>query len=154
MARRPRRLGAVVPQITLAAFGKRGFAEARVLTDWPRIVGPELAATSCPEKIGRDHSLTVRASSGFALELQHLEPQVLDRIATYFGYRAITRLVIRQGPLPAPEDARAEAPRPLTAGQEKALAAQVAITTDPDLRQALAGLGRARIAAARRRDEG
>ncbi len=151
MARGPRRLGAVVPKITLAAFGKKGFAEARVLTNWSQIVGEELAARTCPEKIGRDGSLTVRAASGFALELQHLEPLVLERIATYFGYRAVTRLLIRQGPLPAPPPGAAAPPTPLTGAQEEALADQVATATDPELRQALAGLGRARIGAARPR---
>ena len=58
---------------------------------------------------GRGGTLHVRVGSGaLALELQHLEPVVIERINTYFGYRAVERLKLVHGPLPAP---RGRAPR-------------------------------------------
>ena len=143
---RPRGLAAIIPKVTRALFRSRGFVEAGVLTDWPDIVGRPLADFTCPERLGRDGALRVRVSGGWALELEHLEPVVLERIASYFGYRAVTRLALMQGPLPSrPADPGERAARALDSGEEAALRADLAGTDDPDLRAALERLGRAVI---------
>ena len=100
MPSRTLRLSQMVPKLTRAAFRNRGFHQASILTDWTDIVGVEMAAKSCPEKISRDGVLMLRVDGPIALEIQHLEPQLLERIATHFGYRAVVRIAIRQGPLP------------------------------------------------------
>ncbi len=132
-----------VGKITKAAFGRQGFAEARVCTDWPAIVGADLAADSLPESLSADGALKVRVSGGRALELQHLEPQLLERIATYFGYRAATRLIIVQGPLPPRKVSRAAPRRALSPDEEAEIGTTVGATPDPGLRTALTRLGRA-----------
>ena len=99
MQPRTRRLSEMLPKLTRAAFRDRGFYQGSILTDWVDIVGAELATKSCPEKISRDGVLTLRVDGSIALEIQHREPQILERIATHFGYRAVTRIKIRQGPL-------------------------------------------------------
>ncbi len=146
-ARGPRALAAVLPKVTKPLFGARGFVEAGVLTDWPDIVGRPLADHTCPERLGVDGVLVVRVESGGgALELRHLEPVVLERIAGYFGYRAVTRLVLVQGPLPPrPDERRRHRPRGLDAGEEAALRARLVDAGDSDLRSALERLGRAVI---------
>ena len=146
-ARGPRALAATMPKVTRALFRARGFAEAGVLTDWPDIVGRPLADHTSPERLGRDGALEVRVGGGWALELKHLEPMVLDRIATYFGYRAVTRLKLVQGPLPSrPPRRRRRRVRPLDANQAEALRARLAGTGDAALRAALERLGRAVVA--------
>lgn len=88
-----------------AAFKKRGFAQHRILTHWPEIAGAALARHSLPVSIsfpaGRREGgcLTVKAWGGIGLELQHSEPQLLERIAGYFGYRAVSRIRIVQAPV-------------------------------------------------------
>ena len=104
MAHNQRRLGGhalarLVPALTRKAFGERGFHESAVLTDWPAIVGDELADQCAAIQLGTDGTLVVRAEGPTAARLQHLEPQILDRIATYFGFRAVKRLALRQGPV-------------------------------------------------------
>lgn len=82
---------------------KRGFAEVRVATRWPEIVGENLAGQTLPEKLsrGRDGgTLTLRVSGAAALELTYLTPQLIERINTYFGFRAVARLHFVQGPIP------------------------------------------------------
>ncbi len=146
-ARGPRALAATMPKVTRALFRARGFAEAGVLTDWPDIVGRPLADHTSPERLGRDGALEVRVGGGWALELKHLEPMVLDRIATYFGYRAVTRLKLVQGPLPPrPSRRRRRRVRPLDASEAEALRARLAGTGDAGLRAALERLGRAVVA--------
>jgi len=99
MSFKPVRLSQMVPALTRKVFRERGFHQASILTNWSEIVGQELAAKCCPEKISREGVLTLRVDGPVALEIQHLEPQLLERIATHFGYRAVVRISIRQGPL-------------------------------------------------------
>ena len=101
VARSGRSLAQILPKITREAFRDRGFYQASILTQWSDIVGNQLAARSCPEKVSREGVLTLRVEGSFALEFQYKEPQLLERIATHFGYRAITRISLRQGPMPS-----------------------------------------------------
>ncbi len=143
-----RPLAALLPKIARTALGHRGFAENGIITDWPAIVGPTLAARSTPVKLtfpaGRrqEATLVVRVGGSLALELQHLEPLVVERLNSYFGYRAVARLKILQGPTPASPEAR-EDPPPLDPVEEAALAQDISGIADGRLREALNGLGRA-----------
>jgi len=151
-----RALAAALPAIAGKALGRRGFAEAGIITDWAAIVGPALAAESLPVKLSfprgqrSDGVLQVRVAGPLAVELQHLAPQVLERVNTYLGYRAVTQLKLSRGVLPAAAAAEPEFP----ALPESALAevrAQTAGIDDAALREALEGLGRALRAPPRRK---
>lgn len=151
--RGPRAIGATVSRLARSVLGKRGFAEAAIVTDWNTVVGPHLAAYTLPTRIAhvrgsRDEgTLHLRVAGGaFATEVLHLESMIVERINTYFGYRAVARLKIVQGPLPkrpAPPKPRL---RSLDEAGEQALAADVAGVETDDLREALARLGRAVMA--------
>lgn len=165
--RRRARLAALaqdVPALAKLALGKRGFAEADLISRWPAIVGPELASLALPVKLRLKRprkdaaaheagakstalpanvaggTLTLRASAAASLEVQHLKPQILARIATYFGYPAVSDIRIEIGN-------RRVAP----AGRRRPAAAPTGAATpdlsgigDPDLRAALERLGAAR----------
>ena len=73
---------------------------ARLKAEWSAIAGAELAARTWPEKLGRDGALKLLVLPGFALDLQHRAPLVIDRINIYFGRAAVARLVLVQGSLP------------------------------------------------------
>ena len=143
-----RALAASLPAIAGKALGRRGFAEAGIITDWAAIVGPELAAQSLPLKLSfargqrADGVLLVRVAGPLAVELQHLAPLVLERVNTYLGYRAVTELKLRRGVLPPPPAAAREPPvlpEPVLADLRR----QTEGVEDEALRQALDGLGRA-----------
>ena len=86
--------------------------------------------------------LMLQAGGGIAIELQHGAPQLIERINTYFGYRAVRQLRLLQMPLP-PASAPSPPPtRPLRAEDEATLAAGVAAVDDSGLREALLALGR------------
>lgn len=89
--------------VTKPVFLKRGFAENRIITDWVKIVGEAVAAQSVPRKLtfGRDKKIdgTLHIevnNSGLATEMVYLEPVILEKIACYFGYKAVARLKIMQ----------------------------------------------------------
>lgn len=156
--RGPRALAAMVSKITRKVLKQRGFAEAGIITDWPAIVGAELALESAPEKLVYPPGerlggvLHIRVAGALATELQHLEPLVIERINGYFGYRAVARLRLLQGPLPVEETAPPAPRRRLDPEAEAALREGLAEVPDEDLKAALERLGRAVMAKADRRD--
>ena len=146
----PVSLAAVLPKASAAAaLRRRGFAHGAVLARWREIVGPEIAAASCPEKLsfpraGTDPAtLHVRVDGALAVELQHLEPVVLERINGFFGYRAVGRLALVQAPIPKPGPIPRAKARPLSEAENAQIEQAVAGTGDEDLRRALRSLGQA-----------
>lgn len=105
--------------------GRAGFSAVEIVTHWEEIAGPELGVRSMPIKLqwprdgGQEATLVVRVEGPYAIEMQYAAPQVIERINTYFGWRCVTRLAIRQGPVPA----RRVVPRPVP--PDPALQAQV-----------------------------
>jgi len=121
----------------------------RLKAEWAAVVGAELAAATWPESLGRDGALKLRVASHLALELQHRAPLVIERINQFFGRSVVARLVLVQGPLPLAAPLATAMPEPLSAEEAKALDLRLGDITDPELRAALAGLGRLVLAGAR-----
>ncbi len=146
-----RSVAAEVPRIAAPLLGKRGFGEAQLVTDWAAVIGSELAGRTSPEKLSfprgerREGTLRLRVASGYALEVQHREPVLIERINAFFGYRAVARLVIVQAPIAAPRAPSAPLQRPLAAAEQEGLDRRVADIEDPTLREALRQLGRSVI---------
>ncbi|MDX2223159.1 MAG: DUF721 domain-containing protein [Rhodospirillaceae bacterium] len=107
--RRPTALAAVLGRAAAPAFGQRGFGATQVITQWAAIVGPDLAALACPLMVrfprqrNDGATLTVRVAHGpAATTVQMKSPVILDRVNRFFGYAAVARLAVEQGPVPAP----------------------------------------------------
>ncbi|MDA0305178.1 MAG: DciA family protein [Proteobacteria bacterium] len=149
----PRAIAASLAATTRDIFQKRGFADGAILKDWPTIAGEHLARHTRPEKIthpkaqGTGGTLYLTIENGsIALELQHLQPLLIERINGFFGFKAVERLKITQGPLPASGERPAWQPRDLEKGEEANLAESLMDVQDDDLRRALENLGRAVLA--------
>ena len=143
-----RPIGRVAGRLVATAFGRRGFVHAEILTRWAAIVGADLADHSQPMRLrqsqgDRDGVLEVRVLGAGALEFQHREPEIIERINAYFGYRAVTRLALVQGPIQTTA-AKRRPPPPALLGpaEERAIDAALAPILDPRLKTALLGLGR------------
>lgn len=144
----PRLIGRTVPEVAGKALGKRGLAFGALITDWASIVGSQLSLRSAPERLvfprgkREDATLHLRVAGAFALELQHLEPQIIERINGFFGYRAIARIKLVHGVVAAAGKPSPRA-RALTPDEESRLVACTAGVTDTDLRASLERFGRA-----------
>jgi hypothetical protein len=143
-----RRLPDLLTHLLEPAARRRGLAEAKLLTEWSTIVGPGLAARCHPIRLTRRTDapgaiLVLHVGGAAALELQHSEPQILERINGFFGYHAVARLRLIQAPLPrtscwpAPPVSRG-----VSDAEEIDIAQAVRDVRDPGLRAALQGLGR------------
>ena len=146
----PRPIAGLIAKVGRVAFARKGFAAAEIITRWPAVVGETVAAHAIPERLVFPPGMRSEgvlhvavAPGGFATHLQHLEPQVLERINGFFGYRAVVRLRLVQRPLAArtPIRKRPAAP-PLSRQAEAHLHKLTAETRDERLKTALDGLGR------------
>lgn len=93
----------ILSPIAKKTIGKQGFVELEIITNWDKIVGEDLAKFSNPQSIDfkknqRDNgTLHIQSHSGaFALEIKHKENYIIDRINSYFGYQAVSKLSISQ----------------------------------------------------------
>jgi hypothetical protein len=109
-------VGAFVPGLTRKAFEKFGFSTASLIMDWPRIAGADLAQWTTPERVkwpqGHENAglaedagprpgatLLLRVDPARALDVEYRARQIVERINSYFGYRAIADLRLLQAPL-------------------------------------------------------
>ncbi len=147
-----RAIAAEIPAIAGPVLGKRGFAEAQLIAQWAAVIGEDLAGAISPDKLNfprgerREGTLRLRVAPGFAPEVQHREPLIIERINAFFGYRAVARLMLIHGPPARPAPPAPPRPRPLRPGERQALDRRLATIEDPALRAALERLGAAVIA--------
>jgi hypothetical protein len=144
---RTQTVGAILPRIAGRALGRNGLGEAQLVQHWPAIVGDRLAGGSSPERLSfrrgarRDGTLRLKVAPALALEIQHDEPAILERINGFFGYRAVARLALEQTWIPRRDPPPAE--RPLSLEERAELDRAVAAVGDDALRTALRRLGTA-----------
>ena len=88
-----------VRKLTRKIYGKRGFPEGNIVNNWHSIVGVRLASVTIPDRLKGNGTLQIRVSGPIATELAHMESEILEQIATYYGYRAAKKLSFIQEPL-------------------------------------------------------
>lgn len=127
--------------------GRVGFSVVEVVTHWDEIVGPDLAPHCVPLKLqwprqeeGGAATLVVRVSGAYAIEMQYAAPVVMERINTYFGWRCVGRLALRQGPVP-PRYVRPPAPVEPEPQEVEEISREIGTFGDEALNASLARLG-------------
>jgi hypothetical protein len=149
-------IGAFVARMLDPAARARGFATTALLTEWPAIVGAELAGFTTPDRVvwprrveglepgsgqrnwrAEGATLVLRVDGPRAIEVQHRSGTILDRVNTYFGYRAVAEMRILQAPVVRATRMPEAPPPPLDPACMPASAA----IADQGLRAALLRLG-------------
>lgn len=146
----PRPLAELAFDLVAPACRRRGVANAALLLDPGEIFGARFARAASVERIiwpkgatvdggSTGATLLVRADAAAALALQHVAPQVIERVNILIGWPAVARLRITQA---TPQRrTRSVPPRPPV---DPAAAVAIAATLDvahPDLKAALGRLG-------------
>lgn len=147
---RARAVSELLPDVGRAAFRRFGFVQSAIVSRWSEIVGERYAGVSSPESIKFPQgkraegtlNLVVRGAHGPMM--QHISPEIIDRVNRFFGYAAISRVQMRQGEVAAPR-VRA-APPSLKPGPVE-LGASLRGIADPELKAVLEALA-AGVAAA------
>jgi hypothetical protein len=151
----PRTIATAIDGIARQAIGKDWNLYAALLSHWPEIVGQDYARNTTPVKIsfpkGKQGSekwtqgrreggtLHVHLPQGLVMEFTFHSEQIRQRIAAYFGYDAIGRIV----PEPYYGSGKPLEPPPAPADPAKMKSMREAAKSieDDDLRGALEALG-------------
>lgn len=150
-----RRAGEDVAAILAPAFKRRGFAQTDIVLRWGEIVGATLADQCRPERLawprvidGQERSaaadgaiLHLSVTPGWATEIQHLEPLLIERVNRFFGWRAVTGIRMRQVHLKPKPVQQMRARRLLSESERVELDRVTAGVTDLDARRVLRQLG-------------
>jgi hypothetical protein len=131
----------------------RGFASSAIHTHWAEIAGSRLAPWTEPvqlkwpprppgQETPRDGAtLTIKVEGAFALDLQHMTPQLIDRINSHFGWRCVSRLLLKQGPVRKTPPPQKRPKKVLTPEASRKLDQLIDGIEKPELKAALARLG-------------
>lgn len=98
-----RNIADIVPNIGRAAFRRFGFVQSSIVTRWGDIVGSRYAEVSTPESIRfpvgekSNGTLNLIVASGFGPMMQHVLPEIVERVNRFFGYHAVAKVAMRQG---------------------------------------------------------
>ncbi len=101
-----REVGALLPDVGGMAFRRFGFSHSALISRWREVVGPVYARWSVPESLRYPRgqtvggTLTVRVEGPFALQLQHVAPQLVERVNRILGHNAVAKLKLVQGDVP------------------------------------------------------
>ena len=142
-------LSVLLSDVFSDAYARQGFAARELVTRWTEIIGPDLSAHCEPLKMqwprpveGQPQeaaTLVLRVEGPMALEIQHASDVILERVNRFFGWSAVGRLALRQGPLSRRPRPRLP-PAPDT-GEVERIARTLSSVDDDELRAALARLG-------------
>ena len=138
--------GADVRRLIAPVLGKKGFIQADILARWTDILGAELATGVQPASLSFSKSadgalLRVNAYSGaYAMEFNARKQQIIEKLNTYFGYRAIADIRVTQGGF-TPKLPKSPATAPLPLEKQKQIADETAGIENEALRAAATELG-------------
>jgi hypothetical protein len=143
-----RAISELMPEVGRTAFRRFGFVQSSVVTRWPEIVGARHARVCAPEAIrfppGEKSGgiLQLVVLSAHAPIIQHVIPEIIDRVNRFFGYRAVAKVKLRQGEVkPLSAEAKPAAP-PLLRPIPMELGESLRDIGDPELRAVLESLAR------------
>jgi len=142
---RARSVAELLPEAGRASFRKFGFVQHSIVSRWAEIVGQRYAGVSAPESIrfpqGKraNGTLTLTVAGAHAPMLQHVLPEIVERVNRFFGYPAVEKVAIHQGvvskapPKPVKPELK---PVPVELGDS------LRAVGDPELRAVLESLAR------------
>ena len=130
------------------AMRAKGFVQAEVIVKWPQIVGHDLSSCSLPvklifprgERVGG--TLVVRCESAYAPLLQHQTARITEMVNTFFGYGAVAKISLQQGPMPPQARRFKQSERALTSEETQKLETLVGDDEASPLQTALKKLGK------------
>lgn len=143
-----RAIADLMPEIGRTAFRRFGFVQSSVVTRWPEIVGPRHARICAPEAIRfppgekSDGILQLVVVAAHAPLIQHVIPEIMERVNRFFGYKAVAKVKLRQGEVKPPQGNERAAAPPSLKPIPMELGDSLRDIGDPELRTVLESLAR------------
>lgn len=142
---RAKSVSEMLPDVGRAAFRRFGFVQSSVVSRWDEIVGQKYAGVTAPESIRfpqgkrEQGTLNIVVSSAYAPMIQHVEPVIMERVNRFFGYPAVSRVIIKQGEIVKVAPTR---PKPELVAVPTELGDSLRTIADPELKAVLESLAR------------
>ena len=152
----PKKIGETLAIINKNYSSKFGKIEFLILSKWTQIVGSFFADHSEPDKISRitedfnefdepiyKNFLHVRVSPAAALEFQHYKDTIIEKINSFFGYKAITDLRLQQNFIPKKKITRNidVSNQKISEEEEKSIKSELDNIKNKDLEKSIVNLG-------------
>ena len=152
----PQKIGDTVKKINRKFTSKFGQIEFIIHSNWEKIVGEYFLEFSEPKQISRiphhqsevgetiyKNYLNVSVAPAAALEFQHFKDIIIEKINSYFGYKAIIDLRIVQNYIPNYKSIKKNhnGNKMVSKNDLKSLKNKVDKMTNSDLKQSLVDLG-------------
>jgi len=151
----PQAIGDTIRKVNRNFSSKFGKIEFIVHSKWSEITGSYFGEFSEPKNITRipdyenefgetvfKNQLNVSVAPAAALEFQHYKDTIIEKINSYFGYKAIIDLRIQQNYIPKTVvKANVLNDKKLTSDDEKSIINEVEKLKNDDLKQSLIDLG-------------
>lgn len=143
-----RAIADLMPEIGRTAFRRFGFVQSSVVTRWPEIVGPHHARVCAPESIRfapgekSEGMLQLVVVPAHAPLIQHVIPEIIERVNRFFGYNAVSRVKLRQGEVKPPAAREKTTAPPSLRPIPLELGESLRDIGDPELREVLESLAR------------
>lgn len=140
-------LANLVSKLITPLCQKSGFVKASLVIDWDKIVGPkfsqfcEAVRVNFPQGKKNQGSLYIRVPSAMATHIAFLEPEILEKVNRYYGYPAISRVIIQQGPVMRKSSPPPKTSPSLTQEKREEILNLVSEVGDESLQKALERLG-------------
>ncbi len=143
-----RAIADLMPEVGRSAFRRFGFVQSSVVTRWPEIVGPRHAQVCAPEMIRfpfgqkSEGILQLVVTPAQAPIIQHVIPEIIERVNRFFGYKAVAKVKLRQGAVTPPQSPDRPAPPPSIKPIPLELGDSLRDIGDAELRTVLESLAR------------
>lgn len=145
-------LGSIFIPLVEGAVSSDDLIGVDIILHWEDIAGKDIYNFSYPKQTKFNPKTNMRTLyidvpvGGFALELQHKENYILNKINAYFGYNAVHKLNINQDMNMLPKDFGSESSpkkeKMLTPEEEKYLQELLQDIKDEKLKEILTNLGK------------
>ena len=152
----PKKIGETLANVNKNYSNRFGKIEFLILSKWTQIVGSFFADHSEPDKISRiseefnefdepiyKNFLHVRVSPAAAVEFQHYKGTIIEKINSFFGYKAITDLRLQQNFIPEKKIVRNEdvTNQAISEEEETSIKSEIDNIKNKDLEKSIVNLG-------------
>lgn len=111
-AQSPSPLSSIIPSLGGLNLSAK-LREYKVMKAWDKSVGPGIRKKASPERLIATTLYCNAASSAWMSEITYQKTAIIERVNRELGYRALTEMVLKIGPVKAPIAEESKTSRPM-----------------------------------------
>jgi len=150
----PKKIGETLSKVNKKYSSKFGKNEFLIMSKWPQIVGTFFADHSEPDRISRvteefneldepifKNFLHVKVSPAAAVEFQHYKDTIIEKINSFFGYKAIADLRLQQNYIPKAKVNHKLNEMKISEEEKEIIKNEIDVIHDEELQKSIVNLG-------------